>query len=243
MISLTTIISSSLLERFPILMSGALTTISVALLALIISIVIGVVFALLRLSKSKVAEIISFIYTTIVRGIPELILMLLIFYGGQQFINDTIFKLNESRGWEIDFVNLSAFAVGTATIGFIYGAYMAETFRGALLSVPKGQVEAAKSLGLSSTRIFFKITFPQMVRHALPGIGNNWQVMLKATALVSLISLKDLVKISKDAAAQTQETFTYYLFAAAVFLLFTAISSFIFKFLEQRYSAGFVRKL
>ncbi len=243
MISLvSSIISSSFIERIPLLIKGATTTISVALLALAISIFIGIIFALLRLSKNRFATVTSFIYTTIVRGIPELILMLLIFYGGQQFINDSIANLNE-RGYDFEFVDLSAFVVGSITIGFIYGAYMAETFRGALLAVPAGQVEAAKSLGLGKGRTFFRIIFPQMIRHALSGIGNNWLVMLKATALVSLISLQDLVKISKDIATATGETFTFYLFAAAIFLSFTAISSFIFRYLERHYSTGFIRNL
>ncbi len=113
---------------------------------------------------------------------------------------------------------------------------MAETFRGAILSVNKGQIEAGVAYGMSKSKIFIRITFPQMMRHALPGIGNNWLVLLKTTALVSIIGLQDMVKIAGDAAGSTQQPFTFYLTVAFVFLFFTAISSALLKRLENRYS-------
>ncbi|MGY0399584.1 MAG: ABC transporter permease subunit, partial [Ostreibacterium sp.] len=167
---------------------------------------------------------------------------LLIFYGGQQLINDWRFSWADAHGVDIDPIDFSPFWTGSIIIGLIYTAYMAETLRGGILAVPSGQLESANAYGLSKTRIFFRITLPQMVRHALPGVSNNWLVMLKATALVSLIALKDVVKISSDAAKASGYQFTFFLFAGAIFLVFTSVSVIIFRYLERRYSIGFISK-
>lgn len=216
-------------------------TLGVGVVALIISLIFGMVIALCRLSKSRILSVIGTAYTTIIRGIPELVLLLLIFYGGQQFINDRRFAWADARGIDIDPINFTPFWAGSIVIGLIYTAYMAETLRGAILAVPAGQLEAANAYALSPKRIFFRITLPQMVRHALPGISNNWLVMLKATALVSLIALKDVVKIASDAAKASGHQFTFFLFAGVVFLVFTSISIVVFRYLERRYSIGFTR--
>lgn len=225
----------------PTLLKGSALTLGVGLVALGISLVLGMVIALFRLSSSRLLKAIGTAYTTIIRGIPELVLLLLIFYGGQQFINDQRFAWADARDIDIAPIDFSPFWAGAVIIGLIYTAYMAETLRGAILAVPTGQHEAGKAYGLSGQRIFFRITLPQMVRHALPGISNNWLVMLKATALVSLIALKDVVKIASDAAKATGYQFTFFLFAGAVFLFFTSISVIIFRYLESRYSIGFTR--
>ncbi len=226
----------------PVLLKGASLTLAVGLIALIISLLLGMVIALFRLSRSRVLNTIGTSYTTLIRGIPELVLLLLIFYGGQQFINDQRFAWADARGVDIDPINFSPFWSGAVVIGLIYTAYMAETLRGAILAVSSGQLEAARAYGLSNSRVFFRITLPQMVRHALPGVSNNWLVMLKATALVSLISLQDVVKIASDAAKATGHQFTFYLFAGLIFLLFTSVSVLVFRYLENRYSIGFVHK-
>ena len=118
------------------------------------------------------------LYTTIIRGIPDLVLMLLIYYGLQIALN----QFTDLMGWEQ--IDIDPMAAGIITIGFIYGAYFTETFRGAFLSVPKGQTEAATAYGMTSSQVFRRVLFPLMMRFALPAIGNNWQVILKATALV-----------------------------------------------------------
>ncbi len=233
---------SLIAEWLPTLMKGASLTLGVALIALLISLIIGMIIALFRVSKSRVLSVIGGTYTTVIRGIPELVLLLLIFYGGQEFINNWRFEWADARGIDVDVIEFSPFWAGAIVIGFIYAAYMAETLRGAILAVSSGQLEAAKAYGLSAKRIFFRITVPQMIRHALPGISNNWQVMLKATALVSLIMLSDIVELSFSAGKATQYHFTFLLFAALVFLFFTSISVVIFRYLETRYSIGFTRQ-
>lgn len=232
---------SIIADWLPTLLQGASLTLGVGVIALMISLVFGMVIALLRLSTSRPLRWTGTAYTTIIRGIPELVLLLLIFYGGQQFINDWRFEWADARGIDIEAIDFAPFWAGSVVIGLIYTAYMAETLRGAIMAVPAGQLEAAKAYGLSKNRIFFRITLPQMVRHALPGISNNWLVMLKATALVSLIALKDVVKIASDAAKGTGYQFTFFLFAGVIFLLFTSVSVWVFRYLERRFSIGFIR--
>lgn len=222
-------------------MQGAALTLGVGLVALCLSLMLGMVIALFRLSQFRLLRYVGTAYTTVIRGIPELVLLLLIFYGGQQFINDQLFAWADARGVDVEGIDFSPFWAGSIVIGLIYAAYMAETLRGAIMAVNSGQLEAARSYGLKPTRVFFRITLPQMIRHALPGISNNWQVMLKSTALVSLIALQDVVKIASDAAKATGYLFTFFLFSAVVFLVFTSVSLLLFRYLESRYSIGFTR--
>ncbi len=231
-----------LIERLPILLQGSALVLGLGILALLVSLVLGMAIALCRLSSVRPLSYFGLAYTTIIRGIPELVLLLLIFYSVPELINNWRFARADELGIDIEPINFVPFWSGVIVIGIIYAAYMAETLRGAIMAVPFGQLEAAKAYGLSKARIFWRITFPQMIRHALPGISNNWQVMLKATALVSLIMLKDVVKIAKDAATATGHQFTFLLFAGAVFLVFTSASVLLFRYLERRYSIGFIRK-
>jgi histidine transport system permease protein len=168
----------------------------------------------------------------LIRGVPDLVLMLLIFYGLQMMLN----QLTDLLGWSQ--FNIDPLVAGVITLGFIYGAYFTETFRGAFMAVPKGQIEAATSLGFSSGKIFRRILFPAMMRYALPGIGNNWQVILKATALVSLLGLDDLVKATQIAGKGTWQPFYFAIVAGVIYLLFTTLSNGVLLLLEKRYSAG-----
>ena len=124
------------------------------------------------------------------------------------------------------------------TIGFIYGAFMTETFRGAILSIPKGQMEAAWAFGMGRLQTFVRITAPQMVRYALPGFTNNWLVLIKATALVSLIGLQEMTYLAKQASAATRSPFEFFLFTAGLFLIYTSVSLFVLRKLNARYSLG-----
>lgn len=148
-----------------------------------------------------------------------MVLMLLIFYGLQIALN----SLTEAVG--LDQINIDPMASGIITLGFIYGAYFTETFRGAFLAVPRGQIEAATAFGLSASQTFRRILFPAMICFALPGIGNNWQVILKATALVSLLGLNDVVKATQLAGKGTYQPFYFAIVAGVVYLLFTTLSN------------------
>ncbi|NLC21750.1 MAG: ABC transporter permease subunit, partial [Halomonadaceae bacterium] len=137
------------------------------------------------------------------------------------------------------YINLNAFAAGVITIGFIFGAYMGETFRGAFMAVENGQIEAGKAYGMTPWLVFRRIQFPQMMRHALPGISNNWMVLLKTTALVSVIGLSDMVRVAAEASRATHEPFTFLIPVAIVYLLIASVSEWLFVWLQKRYNVGF----
>ncbi len=217
----------------PSIFEGTLLTLEVSLASLFIAMLLGICGALAKLSKARSLQLVSQIYTTIIRGIPDLVLMLLIFFGGQVFIN----QLGPLLGYD-DYIDINPFIAGVSTIGFIFGAYMTETFRGAILAVSKGQLEAGTAYGMSDFMVFRRITLPQMVRHALPGFGNNWLVLVKTTALVSIIGLDDMVRKAGLAAGATRKPFTFYLVVAVNYLLITTLSIYILKQLERRYSVG-----
>lgn len=217
------------------ILGGLGITLATAALSLAVACAFGLVGAVAKLSRSRVARGVADAYTTLIRGIPELVLMLAIFYGGQILVN----KLAESRGW--DYIDVPPFAAGVLTIGFIFGAYLTETFRGAILAVPRGQMEAATAYGLTRGQALRRILLPQMVRHAIPGFANNWLVMVKATALVSIIGLDDMLHRANMAASATREPFTFYMLIAAVYLAITTVSIGALTWLERRYSLGVKR--
>nr|WP_314575279.1 ABC transporter permease [uncultured Pseudomonas sp.] len=216
----------------PLLLQGTWMTVKLSVMSLLLAIVLGLLGASAKLSKAAILRVPAQIYTTLIRGVPDLVLMLLIFYSLQTWLT----TLTEALEW--DYIEIDPFAAGVITLGFIYGAYFTETFRGAILAVPRGQVEAATSYGLSRSQRFRFVVFPQMMRFALPGIGNNWQVVLKATALVSIIGLADLVKASQDAGKSTYQLFYFLVLAALIYLVITSVSNFALRWAERRYAAG-----
>jgi arginine/ornithine transport system permease protein len=216
----------------PAILEGLVLTLQVSAFSLLIACVFGMVGATAKLSTSKVARWVAEAYTTLIRGMPELVLMLLIFYGGQIGIN----KLADAQGW--GYIDIPPFLAGVLTIGFIYGAYLTETFRGAILAVPKGQSEAALSFGMRPAMVMWRIVLPQMVRHAIPGFSNNWLIMIKASALVSIIGLDDMIHRAGLAAATTRAPFTFYIAVALIYLTLTSISILVLSRIEKRYSLG-----
>lgn len=217
----------------PSILEGTVVSLEVSLASLLIAMVLGIIGALSKLSGSVALKSIAQIYTTVIRGIPDLVMMLLVFFGGQLLIN----QLAPMVGYE-EYIDINPFIAGVSTIGFIFGAYMTETFRGAILAVHKGQMEAGSAYGMSRFMVFRRITLPQMVRHALPGFGNNWLVLIKTTALVSIIGLDDMVRKAALAAGATRKPFTFYLVVAITYLLITSVSILVLRYLEKRYSVG-----
>lgn len=220
----------------PSIAQGTLLTINVSLTSLAIATVLGVAGALAKLSGSRVLKTLAQIYTTVIRGVPDLVLMLLVFYGGQMLVN----QLAYSVGYE-DYIDINPYIAGVLTIGFIFGAYMAETFRGAILAVPAGQLEAGAAYGMSQIQVIIRILLPQMVRHAIPGFGNNWLVLTKATALVSIIGLDDMVRKASLAAGSTRMPFTFYAVVAFNYLIITTVSIYLLQWLEKKYSLGVIK--
>ena len=221
---------------FVSILQGALLTVGVSLAALVVAILLGLGAAAAKLSGRPVLVTLATVYTTLVRGVPELVLMLLIFYGGTIGLNHLLASMGSKA-----VVDINPFLAGVLTIGFIYGAYMTETFRGAILSIPKGQMEAAWAFGMGPVRTFMRITAPQMVRYALPGFTNNWLVLIKATALISLIGLQEMTYLAKQASSATREPFTFFLFAAVLFLIYTSVSLWALRWLDRRFSLGVKR--
>ncbi|PVH29852.1 ABC transporter permease [Pararhodobacter oceanensis] len=225
-----------LLEYHSQLLAGTWMTVKLALVSLAIALVFGLLGAWAKLSKNRLAQRLAGIYTTLVRGVPDLVLILLVFFGGQVMINE----LGYATGlW--GYVDISKFAAGAATIGVIFGAYFTETFRGAIMAIPPGQIEAGVSCGMRKSLIFRHIIWPQMVRYALPGFTNNWLVQLKTTALVSVIGLQDLVYNAFTAGRSTGQLFTFMAAAFVIYLMLTGLSDLAFRALDRRYSRGVVR--
>ncbi|MFG6431196.1 ABC transporter permease [Roseateles sp. LYH14W] len=217
----------------PSLLEGASVTLGVALSSLAVAIVLGLAGALAKLSRSRVAQGLATVYTTLIRGVPDLVLMLLVFYGGQVAIN----TLAPMLGHE-DYIDINPFVAGVLTIGFIFGAYLTESFRGAFLAVPPGQREAGLAFGMSPRQVLWRITLPQMLRHALPGLSNNWLVLVKSTAIVSVIGLSDLMTRGQQAAGNTREPFSFYLAVALIYLVFTSVSELGFAWAQKRLAIG-----
>ena len=215
------------------ILQGSVLTVGVSLCALLVSIVLGLAGAAAKLSGRPILVGIATVYTTVIRGIPELVLMLLIFYGGTIGLNNLIEALGSDH-----YIDVDPFSAGVLTIGFIYGACMTETFRGAILAIPKGQMEAGWAFGMGRMQTFMRITAPQMVRYALPGFTNNWLVLIKATALVSLIGLQEMTYLAKQASAATRSPFEFFLFTAALFLIYTTLSLVLLRKLNARFSLG-----
>jgi His/Glu/Gln/Arg/opine family amino acid ABC transporter permease subunit len=219
----------------PAILGGLWLTLSVAATSLAIACVFGLAGAVAKLSDSRIARGVADTYTTLIRSLPELVLMLLIFYGGQIAVNAIAERLG------VEYIDINPFVAGTMTMGFIFGAYLTETFRGAILAVPRGQMEAGYAFGLKRREVILRILMPQMVRHAVPGFANNWLIMIKATALVSIIGLDDMVHRANLASSSTRQPFTFYAAIALIYLAITTVSILALHWFERRYSLG-VRK-
>lgn len=216
-----------------VILEGVGLTLQLALSSMALAIVLGLIGASFRLSPIRLLAWLGEVYSTVIRGIPDLVLILLIFYGGQDVLN----RVAAAVGYD-DYIDLNPLLTGIFTLGFIFGAYLSETFRGAFMGIPKGQAEAGAAYGMSGLQIFFRVLVPQMVRLAIPGFTNNWLVLTKATALISVVGLQDMMFKAKQAADATREPFTFYLAVAGLYLLITTVSLLLLKWLERRYSVG-----
>lgn len=217
----------------PSLLEGAAVTLGVALSSLAVAALLGLAGALAKLSRSRLARGAAGLYTTLIRGVPDLVLMLLVFYGGQLAVNTVAPMLGHE-----DYIDIDPFVAGVLTIGFIFGAYLTEAFRGAFLAVPPGQREAGLAFGMSPRQVLWRITLPLMLRHALPGLSNNWLVLVKSTAIVSVIGLSDLMTRGQQAAGTTREPFSFYLAVALIYLVFTSLSELAFGWAHRRLAIG-----
>ena len=213
---------------------ATLMTIAVSITAMVIGFFFALIFTPLKLSKNKFLNLIANSYTTVIRGVPELLVIYLFFFGGSAAIMfvASIFGYGE-------YIEINAFMTGAFSIGIISGAYSTEVFRGAIQSIDKGQFEAANVLGLGKFGRFFKIILPQTLRLALPNLSNVWQITLKDTSLISVTGLVEIMRQSYVAAGSTRDPLFFYSCAAVLYLLLTFLSMKLINRLEARYSRGY----
>ena len=216
------------------LFRATLMTIAVSITAMIIGFSFAAIFTPLKLSKYKSLNLVANIYTTVIRGVPELLVIYLFFFGGSGAIMfvASMFGYNE-------YIEINAFVTGSFAIGIISGAYSTEVFRGAIQSIDKGQFEAARVLGFSKFKQFYKIILPQMLRLAIPNLSNVWQITLKDTSLISVTGLVEIMRQSYIAAGSTRDPLFFYSFAAVLYLLLTFITMKLINKLEIKYSRGY----
>ncbi|MCA1940057.1 MAG: ABC transporter permease [Caenispirillum bisanense] len=212
----------------PQLLSGLWVTVQLALGAVCVGLVLGIAGAAMKLSPLGPVRWVAETYTAIFRGLPELLTVLLVYFGGTVLMTAIMG----------DYFEVSAYGAGVAALGITFGAYATEVFRGAILAVPKGQVEAAHAFGMSKLLAFRRVVLPQVWRIALPGLGNLFLVLLKDTALVSVVGLEDLMREADIASRYTKEPFTFYMAAAFLYLGLTVVTMAVLHVLETRANRG-----
>jgi len=200
---------------------GAMMTLAVAVCSYALGIVIGSGFAAMKLSQVWLLRWIADLYTTVIRGVPELLVIYLVFFGGGSVLRGVAKGL---FGYG-DYIDLPIFVTGMLCIGLSAGAYATEVIRGAVLAVPKGQIEAARAVGMRKWLRFRRVLVPQVARYALPGLGNVWQLTLKETSLISVIGLVEIMRQAAVGAGSTKEPFTFYITAFVLYLGLASISN------------------
>ncbi|MFP9229288.1 arginine ABC transporter permease ArtQ [Pectobacterium cacticida] len=227
--------------EFQPLASAAGMTVGLAICALVLGLALAMLFAVWETVRWKAVRWAGTAVVTLLRGLPEILVVLFIYFGSSQLLmmladgfTLNLFIVQIPVKLEIGMFEISPFLCGVIALALLYAAYASQTLRGALKAVPQGQWESGQALGLGKSAIFVRLIMPQMWRHALPGLGNQWLVLLKDTALVSLISVNDLMLQTKSIATRTQEPFTWYVIAAAIYLVITLLSQYVLKRIELR---------
>jgi len=218
------------------LLAGCLITIQLAICALGIGLVLGLLLAGAKLSRFAGLRAVAEAYTAFIRATPEFLILLLVYFGSERAIQSVLRLV----GVEIVF-EMPRFFAAVIGLAAIFCAYAAEVFRGAYLAVPRGQIEAGIACGMSDWQIFSRVRLPQMWRFAIPGLGNLWMVLLKDTSLAAVIAVDDLLRQAKIASEVTREPLTFYLAAGALYLLLTGLSDVMRDRLERRAQRGMAR--
>ncbi|WP_321894780.1 ABC transporter permease subunit [Paraburkholderia heleia] len=219
-----------------VLLLGALMTVVLTLAALAIGAVFGALIAAAKLSRWRVLRVFGDFYTTVFRGVPELLVIYLFYFGGSSLVT-TVGQWFGAEG----FVGVPPFAVGAFAVGMISGAYQAEVYRAAVLAVARGELEAARAIGMPTLTMFRRILIPQVLRYALPGIGNVWQLSLKDSALISVTGLAELLRASQIAAGSTHQYFLFFVVGGLLYLAMTGVSNRVFGRAEAVVGRSFKR--
>jgi polar amino acid transport system permease protein len=214
------------------LLRGAVNTLEIAIFAYLLGLMLGMIGALSKLSGNQVLLTIAEGYTTLVRAVPELLLILLLYYAGTTMLNNVLAR------YDIGAVSLSGLVAGIGVLGFVQGAYATEVLRGAILAVPIGQIEAARAFGMSPFKRWQRIVIPAMLPYAMPGLANLWQVLTKDTALLAVVGYGELALETRQAAGVTKAYFTFFMAAGAIYLAITLLSNQLFRRLERHLRRG-----
>ncbi|ATA52161.1 MULTISPECIES: ABC transporter permease [Variovorax] len=218
----------------PTIAQGAWTTVEVALVSSVFGIALGLLGAAACLSRFKAVRWLAEAYITAIRGIPQLLLILMVYFGSTVVLSRLLALVRPDAGM----VEIPPYPAGVFALALIFGGYASEVFRGALTAIPRGQVEAGMAVGMGTLQIFFVIQCPQMLRLALPGLGNIWISTLKDTSLISIVGLSELMKASELATSDTRRALFFYLSAGAIYLTLTVLSSLVLHQLERRGARG-----
>ncbi len=221
-----------------LLLAAFLMTVAVSACGFCVGTIIGSLVAAMKLSRYAILRWLGDSYTTVLRGIPDLLVIYLFYFGGSAMLG----SLGSIVGYE-GYIGMPAFITGTVALGVVSAAYQAEVFRGAYRSVSRGELEAATAVGMGLWLKLRRIVVPLVLRHAIPGLGNTWQLILKESALISVTGLVEILRQSQIAAGSTRKPFEFYLTAIILYLAITWISSGFFRFMEQRSMRGVRRAL
>jgi octopine/nopaline transport system permease protein len=212
-------------------------TLAVASTGFLIGAVFGAIAAAARLSRSLIARAAADAYTTVLRGVPDLLVIYLLFFGGSMLVTWVGSGLFGTQG----FISVPAFAIGALALGVCNGAYQGEVFRGGYLAIARGEIEAGRAMGMPRATLFRRIIAPQVLRTAIPGLGNCWQLCLKESALITVTGLVELLRQSQIGSGSTRQPFSFYITAGLLYLVITTVTSWLFDRAEKRAMRGMRR--
>lgn len=213
------------------LLDGVVVTLELAFVSLFFGVIFGILGASAKLSPIRALAVPVSIFTNLMRGVPEFVIILVCYFG----------LTNLLTGIAGRYVEIDPFVAGVFALSLVFSSYASENFRGAFLAVPQGQLEAARAYGMGRIQIFLRIHLPQAWRFALPSLNNQWQSLLKDTSLISIIGLEDLMRKATIASQVTKNPFTFYVATAAIYFVLLAISVPLFRALEKRANRGVER--
>jgi polar amino acid transport system permease protein len=217
------------------LLRGLLASIQIAIGGYCLGLAIGIMGACGKLYGGPVARDLLEVYTTVVRAVPELVLILLLYYAGTDLVNQAL----RFAGFQP--VEISGLVAGICVIGVVQGAYSTEVLRGAILSIPAGQIEAARAYGMAPLLLLRRITLPAMLPYAIPGLANLWLIATKDTALLAVVGFSELTLETRQAAGATRAYFLFFCAAGALYLTVTLVSNVVIGIIERRSRRGFAR--
>lgn len=212
------------------LLLGALVTLEVSLAAYFIGLAIGTALAIVKLKGGRVASAAAYAFTRTFRSVPELLLIIMLYYAGSSGLSALINSMNPAWNFEVN-----GFVAAIIVLAVVQSAYASEVIRGAIMAVPKGEIEAAHAFALSELKIWSRIILPAMLPIALPGLSNLWAVLLKESSLISVVGFGELMMAGKTAGSSTRMYFTFYCIVGLMYVAITLASNQLFRLVERRF--------